>query len=278
MAAASPNGAVESKNAAGPAAAAVKLAAAEKPTNATSARTYVAVDVEKKGNGFAYPVIQVGVAWGTGLGDIATRSFCFDYRSVGFERRCYDEYWSKQLALLARIGREAVEPGQQWPAFVEFWNVTFGADAVIVSDNPAYDLAAIDFHVWEWCRRFPIRNTAVGGYREVHDPSERDHALPSDVRAAIRARAAALAPHDHWAENDAKHILTHYFLVRDEVAAREAVLAQYHAAITEYHVAVAELTEAENMVRNADSLSSIEGFAARTLTVYLTRAPEAAAL
>lgn len=185
-----------------------------------AAKTYVAVDVEKKGDGPAFPVIQIGVAWGTNLKDIKTRSFCFDYhsgdRKVEFQKRCFDEFWTEHLDILARIEKEAIEPTAQWRAFIEFWD-KFDENVVIVSDNPAYDIEAIDFHVWEEAKRFPIRWTADGKYRKVCDPGQQMKGLLKGTQNAIRRRADKVAPHDHWAENDAKNILAQYFITRNMI-------------------------------------------------------------
>src|SRR5687768_17292469 len=140
---------------------------------------YVAFDVEKKGSGPNYPVIQVGVAWGTCPSDMQSRSFCFDYNDRDFEKRCYEEFWKKNMKVLQRIENESVEPKRGWLEFVRLIDGFEAPDRkiVLLSDNPAYDISAIDHHivVEQKLRAFGLQNSRDGAiYRSINDPTEQD--------------------------------------------------------------------------------------------------------
>jgi len=177
---------------------------------------YLAIDVEKKGAKFEHPVIQIGVAWGTSLSSMEKGSFCFDYKDKPFEQRCFDEFWSKQDAVYKRICAEAVEPAEQWRTFKAFLDtLELSGDKVeIISDNPAYDVEAIDYHLNEELGRQGLRYSSGMKYRCVHDSSERVKGLPAHYAEAIEKKAQSLAKHTHWAADDAEYILVHFFLTK----------------------------------------------------------------
>lgn len=179
-------------------------------------RLHLAVDVEKKGATFHHPVIQVGVAWGTSLNDIQKRSFCFDYKDQPFEKRCWDEFWSKYENVYSRICAEAAPPVAQWKKFSDFLQELEEKSEKldIVSDNPAYDVEAIDYNLHTYLGRAGIRYSSTMGYRRVHDASEMIKGLPSHYGDLIVKKAQSSARATHWAADDAEYILTHFFLVK----------------------------------------------------------------
>ncbi|MDE2097670.1 MAG: hypothetical protein KGL39_10515 [Patescibacteria group bacterium] len=181
---------------------------------------YVAVDVEKKGAKFEHPIIQIGVAYGTSLQNVKTRSFCFDYANVPFEQRCYDEFWSKFLDTYKRIQAEAKEPKGQWKAFADFLQELEDQypSIEIWSDNPAYDVEAIDFHLNDELKRAGIRYSSKMQYRYVTDYPQVLIGLPKHLRDAIKQKAMKLAAHTHWAEDDAKNIFVRSMLIKNVVA------------------------------------------------------------
>lgn len=194
---------------------------------------YIAVDVEKKGASFDHPIIQIGVAWsltcaswgpfplayGTDINSIKTASFCFDYKDKPFEKRCYDEFWIKYLDILKRIEGAAKPSKEQWKNF-DKWLVELESQAEsikIVSDNPGYDIEAIDYHLHEELGRFPIRYDSTGKYRSISDASEQIKGLPAMYRDQIKAKRDSMSNHSHWAEDDARSILVQYFLVKQTI-------------------------------------------------------------
>lgn len=181
----------------------------------TPKTTFLAVDVEKKGARFAHPVIQVGVAYGTSLDDIKTATFCFDYADVPFEKRCWDEFWTNHEDIYEKICAAAQPPKEEWKRFAQFLNDLEPAchDKIeIVSDNPAYDVEAIDYHLN--AIRIGIRYSSKDKYRSVHDSTEMVKGLPGHYKKKIQEKTDRLAQHTHWAEDDARAILIHFLLTR----------------------------------------------------------------
>ena len=181
----------------------------------------VALDVEKKGPLFQNPVINVGVAWGTSIDTIQTMSFCFDYKDAPFDKQCYDEFWSKHLDILKRIEEAAKEPKAEWTRFNTLLMELDDPSIEFESDNPAYDIEAIDFHLYTVLgRRLPLRYTSKGVYRSISDSSERIKALPTNWQEFISKLTSESAVHSHWAADDAKAMLVRRFRVDQVVALR----------------------------------------------------------
>lgn len=178
---------------------------------------YVAFDIEKAGANFDNEVLQVGVAFSFGLGEhVQTQSFCFAYDTIHWEQRCVEQFWDKQPPeLKARIMAEAKEAKGQWQ---ELCNLIDAFDSMSknvkpISDNPSYDITYIDYGLWQYCKRRGLHYSRKGDYRSITDPSERIKGLPKAIREKIEAKVDSLAVHDHWAANDAKHILlTHLYV------------------------------------------------------------------
>lgn len=180
---------------------------------------YIAVDVEKKGASFDHPVIQLGVAYGTNIADISTLSFCFDYKDKPFEKRCYDEFWIKQRDILKKIEKHAKPPQEEWMRFNKWLtSIESKANAIkFISDNPAYDIEAIDYHLHEVLGRLPMRYDSIGKYRSISDASEQIKGLPIMYQKQIKDKRDSMSNHSHWAEDDAKSILVQYFLVKGTI-------------------------------------------------------------
>lgn len=197
---------------------------------------YVAFDVEKKGAKFEHPIIQIGVAYTNSL-DVAPRtaSFCFDYPGAPFEKRCYDEFWVKNLDILKRIQKEAKPAKAEWERFVDFLNALEKEHSKIkiLSDNPAYDIEAIDWHLDKECGRAGIRYTSTGKYRPVIDSSEMVKGLSKSVRDAIQAKVDKAIQHTHWAPDDAQGILLHYLLTQSVINIQDQAEAAITTVLTE---------------------------------------------
>lgn len=177
---------------------------------------FVAVDVEKKGPGFDFPVIQLGVAFGTNIQNIQKMSVCFDHKDVPFQEKCFNEFWKTRQELYNKILAEAKPPTEQWKTFVEWFD---GLEKKypkieLASDNPAYVLEAIDFHVWKECKRLPLRYSSTGEYRSVSDPTEQLAGMPPRIADVIKKTVDETNPATHWAADDAANILSTFFCVR----------------------------------------------------------------
>ena len=214
-------------------------------TESKSRTLYVAVDIEKKGAGFEHDVLQLGIAYGTHIGDIKTIGFCFEEKGP-FEKRCEQEFWSKNKELLERIRKE---PKVTWGEF-RVWLLGLELRKLkveFVSDNPAYDIAAVDYCLFtQAASRLPMRYTTDGQYRNISDPSEQMKGLSRAVQQLIITEAGKLAPHTHWAPDDAKHILVSFFLVKEAIEDRNA--AEEH----KQHVKAAARELKEYLKENPD--------------------------
>lgn len=187
---------------------------------------YIAIDVEKKGASFAHPVIQLGVAYGYNIHyKIKTENFCFDYKNSPFEKRCYDEFWVNHLDILKRIEENAKEPGAEWERFNKWLLDMEKENGTIkfVSDNPGYDIEAVDYHLHTEIGRLPMRYSSTGKYRSISDPSEQIKGLRKNTRNGINEQANKLVTHDHWAPNDASHHLIKYFLIRKVIDEMDSI-------------------------------------------------------
>lgn len=181
---------------------------------------YLALDIEKKGTTLAYPLIQIGAVWGTNKSDLQKRSFCFDYKDAAFEPRCYEEFWCKHKDIYERICAEAIEPKLQWKKFGQFLDdlEASGATIELLTDNPAFDIATIDYYLHTELGRRGLQYNRDMSRRKIHDSSMRDKGIPKYYMKAVTARAHQLAKHSHWAVDDAELIFTFWTLSRSVVS------------------------------------------------------------
>lgn len=138
---------------------------------------YVAFDIEAGGSGYNHPVIAVGVCYGT-ANQYQKKRWVIQFDIKDFEERCYKEFWSYNMDLLDKLKKEAVDKKIAWREIREFIDnleILFPADkyrVIFVSDNPAYDISRIDFMLFLFEQRLPLRYTKEGKYRRISDPSE----------------------------------------------------------------------------------------------------------
>lgn len=203
----------------------------EKPVKVP--RLYVAVDIETKGVSLDHETIQIGWAWGTKLDDIQCSHVCIK-STKPFEQRCLDEFWNandENKATLKRIEKEAVDAYSAWVLFAQTLDSfkRMSDDVRILSDNPSFDIARIDYdlftRVGEDGKRlceFGMRRACNDEYYKIGDPSAMIKGLPKATRTEITSRLTKEFPHTHWAPNDAAHILAMHFLVQEAVAKQES--------------------------------------------------------
>jgi hypothetical protein len=188
----------------------------ESKTEKNDETLYIAFDVEAKGDRITDPIIEIGVAWGTSAKNIQKMPLCLDYKNVPFQERCYNEFWSKQTDNLKRIETAAKNPKEQLTLLMKTMD-SFEekyANIKLVSDNPAYDIAKIDYALFTVLQRFlGVRYDSKGNYRSISDPSEQIKGLPIKTRNAIVVSVEKVQPHTHEAADDAAGILLTYFYV-----------------------------------------------------------------
>jgi hypothetical protein len=175
---------------------------------------YVAFDIEAGGSGYQHPVIAVGVCHGT-VGDYKRKRWCIRFNANTFEKRCVDEFWSKNQNILGIIEREAMDEDVAWKEiadFIDSLELLYPASTYrikFVSDNPAYDIARIDYMLYVKRGRLPLRYTTEGKYRSISDPSEQVKGLPPAQRAVMdelvtSAKNRASVSHTHLPDDDAE--------------------------------------------------------------------------
>jgi hypothetical protein len=138
----------------------------------------------------------------------------------GFSKKCWTEFWlnskgrkdfennyanllgwNEKAGTIRDMGKELVD-------YVNGIEVRFpNAKVIIGSDNPSYDLPAIDNLMYRIGKRLPLRYTTEEDYRSVDDPTEQMTLLTKAVRDKIRSLAEEAAPHTHDPVSDARHIL-----------------------------------------------------------------------
>ena len=122
---------------------------------------YLTVDIERKGKQFHHGIMAIGACLGDAEGTILEqKAFCSKVPPKDeFEKRTWDEFWSKHPDVLARIDAAAVPDAlsefQIWLFGIEKKYGPFGRkhrDKVkfrLVSDNPAYDIGHINLELFK---------------------------------------------------------------------------------------------------------------------------------
>jgi hypothetical protein len=126
-----------------------------------------------------------------------------------FDKRCYDEFWSKNLDILENIRREAVPLEQAWKSIADFLTSLETdypeSNVLICSDNPAFDLTFIDYNLFTRLGRLGVRYSDSGKYRCVSDPTAQRHFHPQ--KALLKQRLfESGAKHTHMPDDDAEGI------------------------------------------------------------------------
>ena len=173
---------------------------------------YVAFDVEAGGPSLNHPVVSVGCCYGTHPLNFTKKRWTFDFDETKFESKCKNEFWDKNVSLLQMFKLEnkhtwsdvnefLMDLEKKYPKSHHSW--------VIVSDNPAYDLEKIDYHLHMMCSRLPVRYSSDGSYRWVSDPSEQSRYFPD--KTALKEYVNQHAKHTHLPDEDAEKMLYEQF-------------------------------------------------------------------
>lgn len=184
-------------------------------------RYYLAIDIEKAGDRFCDPILMIGCCLGDNKGKIIeSKAFCGPVPAKEeFDKRCWDEFWVKNLNILERIRETGIAEGvktkeQMIDNFMTYYydlDTRFGPFTrsgnkrlIVLSDNPAFDISSIDQAlIQQGNYTYPLRYMKTGQYCRVEDPSERSGGFPSKKSKQIMDKVRVMTPHDHWAENDA---------------------------------------------------------------------------
>lgn len=199
---------------------------------------YLAVDIETTGAELDRPILCFAAVIGTREeGVLKKKTWCFDSPALDcnletpkeeickhYEWRAWQEFWKDKLDLLKRIKSQSSSDEINWASFLAFLDGLEeqypNADVILVSDNPAYDIAALNNELHKRFGRMPMNRTKNGGYRCTHDPYER--LVGSSYLTETYKVLDKLTIHDHWSENDATQILAMEFISLDLIDALSA--------------------------------------------------------
>ena len=187
------------------------------------------VDIEGSGASISkHGIVSIGWCVGDLKGNVfEKRRVSLKLQNRVFEERCLTEYWSKpeQKHQLEVFQREAVEPYDGIAAFmkaVDSYEDKY--DVVILSDNPAYDVAWLDSYIDTYLGRNPLLyKKDQRTYRGIAEP--KGWVFSRQLKnASAGAKGSKIfvfdagkylqgletlkttCPHDHWPENDAENI------------------------------------------------------------------------
>jgi hypothetical protein len=174
-------------------------------------RLYFSIDVEKAGKHQTDSLIAVGICVAAlPEGVLEKRRWCLP-NVTRFEPRCVAEFWSKFPALLVELVNEgknevAVHQFLSIETFLRSWETrlsnsdifSYNGRAVLVSDNPSYDLYHFDVAM-EACfpDHNPLHYTRSGAYRPVEDCSERLEAQGLNLKVVEKFLADIGVSNDH---------------------------------------------------------------------------------
>jgi len=195
----------------------------------------VAVDIEKCGsNLIAHKVVSIGFVVAHEDGTLIEKKkinfqiewFTREYNSNDgtsvlvygdFEKRCCDEFWSKQPQEIVDACKRNPDPlhpylgWQEVRLFVDGLEERFPDRKVkFLTDNASFDIAAIDYGLEKYCGRYPMRYSTDNKYRSVIGADDMFDMIPEPHKSAYNAEIKAIVQHDHDPCNDAHHILLQY--------------------------------------------------------------------
>jgi hypothetical protein len=140
-----------------------------------------------------------------------------------FEPRCWDEFWSKKIkpSVIEDLKKNAIDQKEGFTQLAswldEIEKKYAGQKIKFLSDNPSYDIAALDIMLEEYCGRAPIRYDSTGKYRGLSDPWDMLD-LVGNKRKYYMDKVNELIgspnSHDHNPANDAEEIYRMYLAAK----------------------------------------------------------------
>ncbi len=196
---------------------------------------FVAFDIEKAGQmPLGHPVISIGYCVGDLHGNVLEKdkinlqvnwpvldektNAIVDYGH--FEKRCWDEFWSKQPSTLIENLKVGAMP--QALGFMKFATWLNGLETKyskvkFLSDNAEFDIGTLNVNLERYCNRGPLRYTTTGKYRSILPPDDLLDTLDAETVKELTAKhITPYVVHDHDPSNDAEFIYRQYiaFLLR----------------------------------------------------------------
>jgi len=178
---------------------------------------YITVDVETLGSSLDDDIIAIGFLKGDNESEESSRLFLLPFDETKVEERCKREMELKCPGFPNQFkGSEYKTQAEAWADIRDYIDC-FPTDATFVSDNPAFDIARIDYNLKKYTDRPPMRwavkyieisdGTLICEavrYRFICDPSERMEMCPWWFQYSFNRAYGYL--HDHNPVNDARFI------------------------------------------------------------------------
>lgn len=193
----------------------------------------IAVDIEKAGARKHHPVVSVGIVAGDTEGQVILKTrvnFAVSWPKTypselgaialvkdygDFEPRCWDEFWSCKIppSAIEECKANALELHVGWQEvhelIVSTCNLCKGHKVVYLSNNPSFDIAAID-DGFDHIKQLPLKYTPDGKYHGDFNPNNMLFMLAPDVQHSCREEVERVVVHDHNPANDAHSIYLTY--------------------------------------------------------------------
>lgn len=88
-----------------------------------------------------------------------------------YEERCLQEFWLKNPRAHEFVQKDALSPDTAIKMFSEFLENAEKdyPDLIIVSDNPSFDIAWLNFYLSQYTDKLPLNYSQKGDYRPIWD-------------------------------------------------------------------------------------------------------------
>lgn len=217
-------------------------ASATQPESKTQTKKvlFVAVDIEKAGALLTkHPIISIGHVLVSRTIEVAADkserivsdrliegrrfNFLVVWSSVeeggSFEKRCYDEFWSKlDQKIIDGCRADALSTKEGWATYAA-WLTSLEKNfpdhkVKFLTDNASFDVASIDYNLEVWANRLPMRYSSNNRYRAVVSADDMLEAVPEPFQKVAFEFVRKNSNHDHNPINDAYSIWLQ-FMVAD---------------------------------------------------------------
>jgi hypothetical protein len=137
-----------------------------------------------------------------------------------FEQRCLEEFWLKNPLAYEFVQKNALPPKAAMDAFCQFLQKVEESypDLMVVSDNPSFDIAWLNFYLDLYTTRFPLNYSIQNEYRFIWDVHSMLKSLivmmqgthASDWELSVKLGFKTKYSYDHTPLNDAR-VIADYF-------------------------------------------------------------------
>lgn len=135
-----------------------------------------------------------------------------------FEKRCWDEFWSKQPksvfdSCISPPPEYTIEVARGIKTFLDDLEEKYPEDSYkikFLTDNASFDTASLDYLLEKHTERAPMRYSKSGKYRSVISADDMFDMLPSEIKKKAEEEMDKIVKHDHDPINDAHHIYLQY--------------------------------------------------------------------